>query len=118
MTDFAVTRVEQEEDVAVFAVSGELDISNGRDLKAEVWEALDAGALRVVLDLTETTFLDSTAIGVIIAAFKRLRPLGGSLAIVNVTDSIGRTFAITGLDEMLTIVPTRNAAIAAISASG
>jgi anti-sigma B factor antagonist len=117
MTDFAVTRIVEEPDVAVFAVSGELDISNGRDLKTEIWSVLDAGALRIVLDLTETTFLDSTAIGIIIAANKRLRPIGGSLAIVNVADSIARTFAITGLDEMLLVVPTRNAALAALTAS-
>lgn len=116
MSDFAVTRIVEPPDVAVFAVTGELDISNGRDLKTQIWSALDAGALRVVLDLTETTFLDSTAIGIIIAATKRLRPLNGSLAIVNVADSIARTFAITGLDEMLIVVPTRDAALAALAA--
>lgn len=114
--DFAVARTASGEGVEIVAVSGEIDISNAGDLKQEIWAALDAGALNVVLDLTEATFLGSTAIGVVIATAKRVRPLGGNIAIVNVAANIGKTFTITGIDEMFAVVPTRDEAIAAVSA--
>jgi anti-sigma B factor antagonist len=56
-----------------------------------------------VVDLTDTTFLDSTALGVLIGAVKRLRSRDGRLTIVNVDDNIAKTFEITGLDQIFPI---------------
>ena len=58
-----------------------------------------------------------TALGVLIGAVKRLRSRGGALAIVNTDASIAKTFEITGLDQIFTILPTRDEAIEAVAAA-
>ena len=72
------------------------------------------GKSRIVVDLEETTFLDSTALGVLIGTVKRLRSRDGRLTIVNVDQNIAKTFEITGLDQIFTIRATRDEALAAL----
>ena len=69
------------------------------------------------LNLSETTFLDSTALGVLIGTVKRLRSRDGRLTIVNVDQNIAKTFEITGLDQIFTILGTRDEAVAALDAA-
>ena len=101
----------------VVAVTGEIDLFTAPELKAVLSEAVEAGRTRIVVDLTETTFLDSTALGVLIGAVKRLRSRDGVLTIVNTDANIAKTFEITGLDQIFTIRPTRDEAIQALDAS-
>ena len=75
----------------------------GDDQRPEALGDLEPGRGAVVLDLRETTFLDSTALGVIIAAMKALRIRSGRLVLVNDRTSITKTLAITGLDHLLTV---------------
>lgn len=98
----------------LIATRGEVDLFTAPELKARIGELVEGGALRLVLDLTETTFIDSTTLGVLIGAVKRLRPRGGRLVIVNTDAGIGRTFAITGLDQIFTIVEDRASALEAL----
>jgi len=98
----------------VIAVRGEIDLFTAPELKSALTEAIDADVSRIVVDLTETGFLDSTALGVLIGALRRLRAGGGRLTVVNVDESIAKTFAITSIDQMLKICPTRAEAVAAL----
>ena len=98
----------------VVAVRGEIDLFTAPELKKTLQEAIENGATRVVVDLSETTFLDSTALGVLIGAVKRLRSRDGSLVIVNTDTNIAKTFEITGLDQIFTILGTRDAAVEAL----
>ena len=90
--------------------------SSRRPSSSRCWPSrIEAGRTRVIVDLTETTFLDSTALGVLIGAVKRLRSRDGALAIVNVDENIAKTFEITGLDQIFTILPTRDEAVEAVA---
>jgi anti-sigma B factor antagonist len=100
----------------VIAVSGEIDLYTAPDLKAVLSQVIEEGATGVVIDLSGTTFLDSTGLGVLIGALKRLRSRDGALAVVNVDDSIARTFEITGLDQIFVIRGSRDEALAALGA--
>ncbi len=99
---------------SVIAVAGELDIRTAPDLKAAIGGAVDRGARVIVLDLTDTTFVDSMGLSVFIGAVKRLQPLGGRLAVVTTEPHTTKTFAITGLDRVFPVVETRTAALAAV----
>ena len=79
------------------AVDGELDMNAAPDLRAAIEAAIDAGATRVVVDLSEVTFIDSTAIGVLLAARERLRRSGGSLDVVCVEPNVLRVLEIVGM---------------------
>lgn len=113
--DFALTEEQTPSGAHVVAVSGEVDIFTAPDLKKTITAAIEGGTRLLVIDLTLTRFLDSTALGVLIGAVKRLRPLDGRMAIVNTEPSTAKTFQITGLDRIFTIVATRDEALEAVA---
>jgi anti-sigma B factor antagonist len=113
---FNLTQEQIDHERHVIAVAGEIDLFTAPELKAALGDALEAGRTRIVVDLSDTTFLDSTALGVLIGAVKRLRSRDGRLTIVNVDQNIAKTFEITGLDQIFTIRPTRDEAVAALDA--
>ncbi len=112
--EFAISEHPIDDERHVLAVRGEIDLFTAPELKQVLAESIEAGRVRIVVDLTETTFLDSTALGVLIGAVKRLRSRDGALAIVNIDENIAKTFEITGLDQIFTIVPTREEAVDAV----
>ena len=112
--EFALTQDAVDPSTQVVAVRGEIDLFTAPELKQKLTDAIEGGKSRIVVDLTDTSFLDSTALGVLIGAVKRLRSRDGALVIVNVDQNIAKTFEITGLDQIFTILPTRDDAIAAL----
>jgi len=112
--EFALTEDSLDADRHVVAVRGEIDLFTAPELKQKLTDAIESGKNRIVVDLTDTTFLDSTALGVLIGAVKRLRSREGALVIVNIDQNIAKTFEITGLDQIFTILSTRDDAIAAL----
>src|SRR3954467_2800381 len=111
--EFALTEESIDDERHVIAVAGEIDLFTAPEMKATLIGAIDAGKTRIVVDLSRTTFLDSTALGVLIGAIKRLRARDGALTIVNTEPTIAKTFDVAGLDQIFTITETRDHAIAA-----
>jgi anti-sigma B factor antagonist len=72
------------------------------------------GARHLVVDLAEVSFIDSTALGVLIGATKRLHSADGSFAVVCPSEKIGRVFEITGLDQVLAMHTSRDEALSAV----
>jgi anti-sigma B factor antagonist len=95
----------------IVSVTGEIDLFTAPEFKQRVSAPIDEGRTHVVVDLTETTFIDSSSLGVLIGAHRRLRRLEGSLVIVCPNDAIVKTFRITGLDGVFTIVTTLDEAL-------
>lgn len=99
----------------VVAVHGELDLFTVPEFKARIAAAVEAGATRVVVDLSDVSFIDSSSLGVLIGAHKGLVAESEEAGVVVVvTDkAIANTFKITGLDQVFEIVKDREAALAA-----
>ena len=114
--DFSAWDEQVDDSTHLVAVRGEIDLFTAPELKSALSEAVESGHTRIVVDLTDTTFLDSTALGVLIGAVKRLRSRDGRLTIVNVDDNIAKTFEITGLDQIFPISATRAEAVKALDA--
>ena len=112
--EFSLSSESIDDSRHIVAVTGEIDLFTAPELKSALGEALESGRTRIVVDLTNTTFLDSTALGVLIGAVKRLRSRDGVLTIVNTDPNIAKTFEITGLDQIFTIRPTRDEAVGAL----
>jgi len=90
----------------VISVSGEVDLFTAPEFKQRVTAAIDAGAERVVVDLSATVFIDSSSLGVLIGAHRRLKGRGAALVVVCQNEAIVKTFRITGLDGVFTLVPS------------
>jgi anti-sigma B factor antagonist len=97
----------------VVAVSGEIDLFTAPEFKQRVMAPIAAGADHVVVDLTETTFIDSSSLGVLIGAHRRLKDRGGRLVVACDDEAIVKTFRITGLDGVFTIADSVEAALRA-----
>ncbi|MCA1698023.1 MAG: STAS domain-containing protein [Actinobacteria bacterium] len=113
--DFAVTERAIDAQCHVVAVRGELDLFSTRELQRTLAEALDAGCIRIIVDLSQTPFVVSCTLGVLIGAVRRLCSHHGAMAIVNVNEDVAHAFEVTGLDQIFTIVPTREDAISAVA---
>ncbi len=109
--DFAITDRQVDGDTHVVAVSGEIDLFTAPEFKQRVSAPIDAGRSRVIVDLTATTFIDSSSLGVLIGAHRRLKLRGGSLILVSENEAIAKTFKITGLDGVFTIATSVDAAL-------
>ena len=66
-------------DVWVIALSGEVDLYTAPEFKEQLVDVIAEGARQVIVDLTDTTFIDSTTLGVLVGGVKRLRPNVGQL---------------------------------------
>lgn len=107
---FDVSESLLDEETAVIAVQGELDLATAPRLKWPLVDALDAGRRRLVVDLAGVSFMDSTALGVLIGVRRSLRP-EARMAIVCTHPDVLRIFEISGLDLAFEIVSTRQAAL-------
>jgi anti-sigma B factor antagonist len=100
--DFDVVARPVDGEVVVF-VLGEVDLAAAPRLWQVIEAALPDPGGRLVVDLAETTFLDSSALGVLVRALKRLRHHGGDLVLRHPSRNARRVFHLTGLDLILTI---------------
>ena len=102
--DFGITDRKAGRDAHVVAVRGEIDLFTVPEFKDRISEPIDAGRSTLIVDLSATTFIDSSSLGVLIGAHRRLKLRGGSLVVVCDNDAIVKTFRITGLDGVFTLV--------------
>ena len=94
-------------------VRGEIDIFTAPEFKSLILGAIDDDRDVVIVDLSAATFIDSSSLGVLISAHRRLSLHDGRLIIACDVPTVRNTFRITGLDSVLEIVDTRDDAIAA-----
>lgn len=89
--------------VPVVSASGEIDVATAPPLRDRLQALTTAGRSSVVVDLLGVTFLDSTALGVLVGALKRCREAGGDLPLVIEEPRILKVFEITGLTGVFPI---------------
>ena len=115
--NFDVQTEKVDEATYVIALAGEVDLYTAPEFKQQLLDVIAKGARDVVVDFTNTTFIDSTTLGVLVGGVKRLRAQDGRLSLVCSDRNITKIFEITGLDRVFTIYPTRDEALAKTSAS-
>jgi anti-sigma B factor antagonist len=115
---FRVELLRTEQDTAVIALEGEVDIYSAPQFKEALLAGIEDGATTIVVDLSRVTFIDSTALGVLVSGAKRVRPKDGRLDIVCTDENITRIFEITGLDRIFGIYRTRDEALRAAAPTG
>lgn len=87
----------------IIPLSGELDIYQAPEVKGQLVAAIDQGAQRIVVDLNAASFIDSTILGLLLFAAKRLRAVGGELAVVCTNTGILKLLEITLLDRVFSV---------------
>ncbi|GAA2385879.1 STAS domain-containing protein [Dactylosporangium salmoneum] len=103
-------------DHKVLEVGGEVDVYTAPRLREKLVELSEQGARHVVVDLSRVEFLDSTGLGVLVGALKRLRAVNGSFGLVCSHERLLKIFRITALDRVFSLYDTVDAATAASGA--
>lgn len=98
-------------DAFIVAVSGQADLHTAPEVRDVIGTAIDHGQRHLVIDLTETTFIDSMTLGVLLSALKRLNGVDGKLAIICPDQHLRRVFEITSLDRIFALTQTRDDAL-------
>lgn len=109
--NFDIQTEQLDDESYVISLAGEVDLYTAPEFKQQLLEVISQGARNVVVDFSDTTFIDSTTLGVLVGGVKRLRSNDGQLSLVCSDRNITKIFEITGLDRVFTIYPTRAEAV-------
>ena len=115
--NFDVKTERVEDGTYVISLAGEVDLYTAPEFKQQLLNVIGEGGKDVVVDFTDTTFIDSPTLGVLVGGVKRLRAQEGRLSLVCSDRNITKIFEITGLDRVFTIYPSRDEALAKTGAS-
>ncbi|TFB86393.1 anti-sigma factor antagonist [Cryobacterium algoricola] len=88
-------------DVAAIRADGRLNMVSAPLLRQVVSDAITAGSVRIVVDLSGVDFMDSSGLGALIGGLKLARQAGGDLRIAGATPQVALVFELTHLDRIL-----------------
>ncbi len=103
--------VAEQGDASVLAVSGEVDVATVPRLREQLHGLVAGGSRRIVVDLERVDFLDSTGLGVLVGALKRVRSNDGELVLVCTSPRIRKVFEVTGLTKVFSLYDTVDDAV-------
>jgi anti-sigma B factor antagonist len=104
----------------VIQLSGTLDSSQAGEMRHNVMEQIQSGAQRVVLDLQNVTFIDSSGLGALVMALKAVHASGGEMFLCALGEQPRMLFELTGVDSVFRVFADQaalNAALAALPES-
>lgn len=104
----------EEAGALVVALDGRLDTNSCTSLETSLFADLDAGANAVVVDCAKLAYVSSAGLRVLLMTAKRMKGTGGKLALCTLGPNIQEVFKVSGFDKILHVVPTRDAALAAV----
>src|SRR5690349_13564036 len=96
--------VKRDHDMVVVTIGGQLVTANRHELKEAVARELETGGRRFRVDFSDTGYVDSSGLGVLVSISKRIRDGGGTLQLANLNEDLVTLFALTKLDTLFDIV--------------
>lgn len=85
------------------SLTGEIDIYNAPELKNSLLKLVEQNKGNIQIDCADLKYIDSTGLGVLISALRRVKDYNGAITIKNLQPYIYKIFTITGLDKVFTI---------------
>ncbi len=107
----AVRDVRYANGAAVVKLAGEIDMSHSPGVHQTLVEVLENRPTRLIIDLTEVTYMDSSGVGILVDALRRVRVSGAKLALVAVAPRVLSVLQITKLDQFFEMYPTVQEAV-------
>lgn len=99
---------------AVVAASGEVDLTNADGLREALLSTLDAGARGLVVDMTQTTFLDSAGVTALVRASRRASAGNATLRLAVTAPAVLRVLNLVGIDQVISVYPGVSEAVASL----
>ena len=104
-------------DCAVVTPTGEIDLETAPEFQQALERGIGSGARRVIVDLTDVSFIDSTALSVMVKGAKQLDAREAALDVVCPEGQVSRIIEMTGLHQVMAVHPHRDAALQGCTAS-
>jgi anti-sigma B factor antagonist len=99
-------------DIVRVIMPEEVDLTNSQDIKRKVYEsAIEKGYKKLLLDFSNTTYIDSTGLGIIVAIHKQALMNAGTTALINLDPNIENLLRMTALDRVLNIFDDLKSAV-------
>jgi len=99
--------------VLVVEVDGQLIVGNRQEFKQQVLDALESGERKFLVDFTQTGYIDSSGLGVLVSLSKKIRDEGGDLRLAGLNEDLKTLFELTKLDTLFSISDRTADALAA-----
>ena len=107
-----ISAARQEGEALILSVRGEIDLHNSPELRTELLELLArTNARRLVLDLGQVPYMDSSAIAVLVEALQKLRKTGGRVFLLNLQPRVKGLLEIARLVSIFTVVKDEQEAL-------
>ncbi|MEW5917322.1 MAG: STAS domain-containing protein [Gemmatimonadota bacterium] len=103
--------IHKEGDVCVVSVEGQLIVGNRQELKQKVLDEIERGERKFLVDFSQTGYIDSSGLGVLVSLSKKIREHGGELRLANLNEDLKTLFELTKLDTLFQIADTRERAL-------
>ncbi|MFQ5854649.1 MAG: STAS domain-containing protein [Anaerolineae bacterium] len=104
-------KIRTEGPISVLELSGDLDVSGAPALQAALQQVMDDGGRLIVVDLENVPFMDSSGLGVFVAAYRRLTAQEGQIALANTPPTLQKVFKLTRTDRLFTLYNSVSAAV-------
>jgi len=93
----------------IIEVIGDVDLYNVSELKQAIFNLVEKeNAISLIIDMRETSYLDSSGIGALVAGQKKIKLKGGKFALLNLRDEVLNVLKLATLDQFFTIYETDN----------
>lgn len=99
------------------SVSGRLDQSQNQPLEKELQRLLDEGHHRLIVDLSQVTYVNSGGLRCLVTIWRKAQQRGGNIVLCGLSEPIARVFSIVGFDKIFIIYPNRTEAERGLSSS-
>jgi anti-sigma B factor antagonist len=103
--DFEVSTVRQDS-ATIVVVTGDVDLETGPRLRDSLLAALNTDPSRLVLDLSQVTFMDSSGLGALLGAHRHARLAGTELVLAACSERVIEILQLTNLDQVLPVRPS------------
>src|SRR2546421_119715 len=80
--------IKREGEVVVVDVEGQLIVGNRQELKQKVLDEMEKGEKKFLIDFSQTGYIDSSGLGVLVSLSKKIREQGGELRLANLNDDL------------------------------
>ena len=110
-----ITQTDSPSGVRVLTLSGTMTMgSHLQRFEWQIEELLKNNQTRIVMDLSAVTYVDSSAIGILVASSGRVKSAGGALRIAGVNDRVMSVLTMTGVNAVLTLDANVNDSLAVL----
>jgi anti-sigma B factor antagonist len=102
---------EEKSGVLIYRMTGDIDINTSPDVKKSFDKMISSKKGKVVINLKDVGYVDSSGLATLVEILKNLRSYGGKLKLTNLTGKVKGLFEITKLDKLFDIVPEEKDAV-------